>query len=168
MISLMLEGGLKVSELVGREEEQGPLICGGLRLGDVDLRGGQIAVHKRKTGASRRIVVSPVVRTLLARWIAVRPRTDSDLLFTTRQGRCITNRYVRMFLGDYAARAGIAGRVKPSMLRHTFAGRLYRQTGDLQLVQELLGHLHIASTARYAHTGESEGGRPPAPVRKHR
>jgi integrase/recombinase XerD len=46
--------------------------------------------------------------------------------------------------------AGITRQLSVHSLRHTFATRLYRQTGDLRLVQRALGHRHIATTEIYA------------------
>jgi integrase/recombinase XerC len=49
-----------------------------------------------------------------------------------------------------ASGAGIARRVRPHDLRHSFAERLYRKTHDLLLVQRALGHRSVTSTMVYA------------------
>jgi len=48
-------------------------------------------------------------------------------------------------------RAGIKKRIHPHSFRHTYASNVYDKTGDLKIVQELLGHKNINTTSMYAH-----------------
>ncbi|MBZ0173639.1 MAG: tyrosine-type recombinase/integrase, partial [Phycisphaerales bacterium] len=52
--------------------------------------------------------------------------------------------------------AGIDRPVTVHSLRHTFATRLRRKTGDLRIVQVALGHRQLATTEVYAHVGGEE------------
>jgi integrase/recombinase XerD len=156
MMALMLEGGLKVSELVGKEKDAAGRtireVEGGLRIGSIDWKQGRVRVTKPRTGERRELALSADTLEMLARWLDRRPDSDTDLVFTTMTGGRLQNRYVRQFLSDYGERAGLGRGVKPSMLRHTFAGRMFRETGNLELLRELLGHADVSATARYAHT----------------
>ncbi len=50
--------------------------------------------------------------------------------------------------------AGIknASKITPHKLRHTFASILYRETKDIKVLQDLLGHANISTTQIYTHT----------------
>lgn len=154
MMALMVTGGLKVGELVGKEiaagdGEEPKWAQGGLRLTDIDWAGRHLTVRRPGDGRSRTIALAHGAFQLLKAWVELRPRCDSDLVFVTRRGTRILNRYVRRFLSEYGQAAGIERSVKPSMLRRTFGARLFERTGDLQSVAETLGLRHLASSLRY-------------------
>jgi integrase/recombinase XerC len=54
-------------------------------------------------------------------------------------------------LAALAARQGLAGRLHPHMLRHSFASHVLQSSQDLRAVQEMLGHASIATTQVYTH-----------------
>jgi integrase len=57
-------------------------------------------------------------------------------------------------LASWLAKAGVQGR-SAHALRHTYAMRIYGETGDLQLTQQALGHASITSTVIYARVDRS-------------
>jgi site-specific recombinase XerD len=145
MMRLLLEGGLKVSELVGRElvgRESGEKenvagdAASGLHIGDIDWNSDSIIVRRQ---SERRVSFGAETMRLLREWVYKRPVCSTLLVFTTLQGGKINNRYVRQFLARYGREAGIAISVKPSVLRNSFTRRLKENGGDVALVRARLG-----------------------------
>lgn len=77
-------------------------------------------------------------------------------LFTTKFGRRIDRQMVWKMIRKYAKQVGIAKKVSPHMLRHSFATHLLDHGADLRIIQEMLGHANIATTDRYTHVSKSQ------------
>ncbi len=160
---LMLFAGLKVSEIAGKEKhstngtDEEVYIQGGLKEKDVDWETGDITVVKKPRKPPRTVHLGQPLMKFLRMWRDIRPRSDTDLLFVTLAGKKLNNRYIREFLEQYGKKAGIAKRVHPSLLRHTYAVMLYRNSRNLMLVQRSLGHVDLATTSIYAEIIDREG-----------
>lgn len=100
-----------------------------------------------KGGRTRYVPVHPDIR------LALRPHArSSGYIFPGTQGRAhITPATVNKWFTRICAEAEVDA--TPHQMRHTFAQRIYDLTGDLYLVQELLGHSDPATTQIYAHVG---------------
>lgn len=142
MILLMLDSGLRISELIGIE------------LPDVDLNGGLIRVRKAKGGRERMIPVGDLVRKLLWKYTNYYRQTplipSIKSLFLNIDGLPITRNGVQQMLRRYGQKAGIAGvRCSPHTLRHTFAKTYLLNGGDVYSLQNILGHSCMSTVRIY-------------------
>jgi len=78
----------------------------------------------------------------------------SGPLFQGREGKPLSARHVHRRLGEWLKKAGVTRSASPHSLRHHFAMRLYKRTGDILLVKEALHHRSLASTLVYARADE--------------
>lgn len=141
MFELFYSSGLRLSELVG------------LDLAQVRLADGTVEV----IGKGRKTRIVPVGSAALAAiraWLPDRERwakIDTRALFIDRTGSPLAPRTVQVRLRRWGVTQGLAPRVHPHMLRHSFASHLLQSSGDLRAVQELLGHSSISTTQVYTH-----------------
>lgn len=148
IMELLYAAGLRVSELVN------------LDLESVDLADGEIRVWGK--GQKERITLMgmPAATALRVYLDQGRPELLSEghsrALFINRYGKRLIARRVQKLLDKYARIAGIDRRVHPHMLRHSFATHLLDGGADLRVVQELLGHVSLASTQVYTHLSQSQ------------
>lgn len=119
-----------------------------LRVGDIDSKRMLIRVEMGKGRKDRYAMLSPVLLALLrAWWLQCRsqswlfPGRDPLLPITVRQ----LNRACHMA----ADAAGLGSWVSPHTLRHSFATHLLESSIDVRVIQVLLGHAKLDTTARY-------------------
>jgi site-specific recombinase XerD len=130
LVRLLLGTGLRLGEALA------------LEVGDIDLGRGVINVRQAK-GDRRRVAFVPVeLVPRLAEWI----RDLEGRLFP------ISARHAQRVIERMAREAGVAA--SAHALRHTVATRIYARTGDLGVVQRVLGHASVATTVRYARAEE--------------
>ena len=76
---------------------------------------------------------------------------EEKIVFLNRRGARLTRQMVFIFLKNAVAEAGIAKKISPHSLRHSFATELVENGADLRAVQEMLGHESISTTEIYTH-----------------
>jgi integrase/recombinase XerD len=143
LLELMYACGLRASEAIG------------LEVADVDLEDG--VLRARGKGSKERVV--PIGQTALAavrvylqrgRPELVKTRPESRLFVNFRGGQ-LTRQGLYKIVRRHAQSAGLADRMSPHTLRHTFATHLLAGGCDLRSVQEMLGHADVATTQLYTH-----------------
>jgi integrase/recombinase XerC len=137
ILEVLYATGVRVAELAGLDME------------DTDLGEGSVRVLGK--GRKERIVPlgSKAVDAVRA-YLGGREGSRGPLFRNARGGR-LTVRSLHRIVRARARAAGLAGRVTPHTLRHTFATHLLDAGADLRLIQELLGHARLATTQRYTH-----------------
>jgi len=145
MLSLAYGCGLRAGEVVR------------LKVGDIDSAQGIIRIVQSKGRKDRNVMLPAEVLSLLRDWWKERP-TGKDKgvppvdrwLFPSRVGRgCLTTRqFARLFQATVAA-AGIRKPVSLHTLRHSFATHLLERGVDIRVIQALLGHAKLETTAGY-------------------
>jgi integrase/recombinase XerD len=132
------------------------MYASGLRVSEVcGLNIGSIADdHVRVKGKGNKERVVPIAATAVSAVddYLLRFRKEGDgPLFTTQSGQRIDRVTVWERVKFYAKKAGISKSISPHTLRHSFATHLLENGADLRVIQEMLGHAHIATTDRYTH-----------------
>lgn len=141
LLELVYSSGLRLAEVTG------------LNVTDVDLKEGMVNVVGK--GSKQRIL--PVGRhaiTALHDWLpqrALHAPAGQTALFITQRGTRIGHRAVQLRMQQLSVQQGMDNPVHPHMLRHSFASHVLESSGDLRLVQELLGHANISTTQIYTH-----------------
>jgi len=143
MLELAYGSGLRVSELCG------------LKRADLDLVERSVTVVGKRDRERTVPFGRSAERALRAYLNRGRDRIvrhdRHDYVFANARGRRLSRMGFWKILRGYARAAGIAGRTHPHALRHSFATHLLHGGADLRVVQELLGHASVATTAIYTH-----------------
>jgi integrase/recombinase XerC len=149
VLEVFYSAGIRASELVG------------LNWSDVDFQLGIIRVVGK--GSKERIVpIGEVALQALRdygqevrkKWSL--PCTGANPVFLNHRGRRITTRSVARVVEKHLREAGIAVKMGPHGLRHSFATHLLNSGADLRVIQELLGHASLSTTQRYTHLNLDE------------
>jgi integrase/recombinase XerC len=133
LVELLLGTGLRIGSAVA------------LNVEDVDIEHGEISLRAMKNHCPTTVMAPKAVVEKLQVFVGQR---TSGALFRAGGGR-ISVRHAQRRLATWFTVARVTGK-SAHALRHTFATMIYRQTGDLLVTQQALGHASIASTVVYA------------------
>jgi site-specific recombinase XerD len=143
ILELLYAAGLRVSEATG------------LRLDDLALASRSLTVFGKGRRQRLALVGEPAVAAIERYLAEVRPRwvrgADVPEVFLTARGAHMTRQAVWYRLRAYGLALGIAHKLTPHVLRHSFATHLLEGGADLRIVQEMLGHADIGTTEIYTH-----------------
>lgn len=148
MMTLLLGTGLRVSE------------CVGLNINDVDFRNGGLRIH-RKGGKEVIVYFGAEVEYALQDYLSERehivPEEGSEeALFLSMQRKRINVRSVEKMVKKYAQIVTPLKKITPHKLRSTYGTNLYRETGDIYLVADVLGHSDVNTTKKHYAALEDE------------
>ena len=135
-LSVAYGAGLRAAEVVS------------LKISDIDSRRMIIRVEQGKGCKDRNVMLSPSLLELLRTWW--RTARPQGWLFPGRNPvQPMTTRQLHRACHTAAQAAGIDRNVSPHTLRHSFATHLLEQNVDVRVIQVLLGHAKLDSTALY-------------------
>lgn len=141
ILTLLLGTGIRVSE------------CVGLDLDDVDFRNNGIKI-RRKGGYEAVVYFGTEVETALHDYLDERlhtvPQTGHEkALFLSMQNRRISVRAVENMVKKYSSTVTSLKKITPHKLRSTYGTSLYKETGDIYLVADVLGHKDVNTTRKH-------------------
>jgi site-specific recombinase XerD len=156
-LSLTYATGLRASEVIS------------LKLTDIDRDRMVIRVEQGKGKKDRYVILSPNLLELLREWWRVARKKGwmppgQPWLFPGYRGQHISARHLHRLVRMAAARAGITKRVGVHTLRHSFATHLLEQKTDIRVIQVLLGHKKLDTTALYTRVAISAIGEVTSPL----
>ncbi len=147
-LSVAYGAGLRVSEIANLKVSDIPGSSPGTS------RRMTLRVERGKGQRERYVMLSPQLLTILREWWrAARPPV---WLFPGQNPiNPVTERQINRAMQNAAKAAGISKRVSPHTLRHSFATHLLEQGADIRVIQVLLGHAKLETTAIYTRVAVS-------------
>ena len=128
--------GLRISEAVA------------LKVNDIDSKRMLLRIEQGKGSKDRYVMLSPRLLAVLRRyWRAATPR---EWMFPSwRENKHMTQASLSQACRDASIKCGLNKRITAHTLRHSFATHLLENGTDTRVIQVLLGHSQIETTARY-------------------
>ncbi|MGM0411509.1 MAG: tyrosine-type recombinase/integrase, partial [Bacillota bacterium] len=135
MIKSMLDLGLRLSETIN------------LKWNHINLTTGKTKVKEGKGAKDRILYLNDDTLQLIKKWRErqfkeLEKRLDHleiEYIFTTLKNKQLNPANIRKMVYNYSEKANINKNISPHTFRHTFATDLYRETGNIRLVQKSLG-----------------------------
>lgn len=138
IIYLLLGTGIRASE------------CVGLNMDDIDQKNNAFVVT-RKGGNQVRLYFSNEIKEKLQDYIDYRMQIDIDnpALFLSLQNKRLSIRALEYLVKKYAKIISPLKKISPHKFRSTYGTNLYRETKDIYVVAEVLGHKDINTTKKH-------------------
>ena len=141
LLSLLLGTGIRVSE------------CVGLDISDVDFKNNGILIH-RKGGKEVTVYFSDEVKEALQNYydervLILEESGHEGAFFLSMQNKRLSVRSVENLVKKYAKINSPLKKITPHKLRSTYGTNLYKETGDIYLVADVLGHSDVNTTKKH-------------------
>lgn len=141
ILTLFLGTGIRVSELVG------------INISDIDFNINGFKIT-RKGGSQVVLYFSDEVRSAICDYLDERKNINplpgyEDALFLSLQKKRISVRNVQTLVKKYTYQVTSMKNISPHKLRSTYGTNLYRETGDIYLVADVLGHKDVNTTRKH-------------------
>lgn len=141
ILTLFLGTGIRISELVG------------IDMDDINFSANEFSII-RKGGSEDILVFGKEARAALLAYMLEREAMHAkpgheEALFLSLQKTRITVRAVENLVKKYSGIATPLKKISPHKLRSTYGTALYRETGDIYLVADVLGHKDVNTTRKH-------------------
>ena len=141
IVTLLLGTGIRVSE------------CVGIDIKDVDFKTNGVKVH-RKGGYETVVYFGDETQAALKKYLDERIKIEAaeghtNALFLSMQKKRISVRAVELLVKKYSSLVTTMKKITPHKLRSTYGTSLYRETGDIYLVADVLGHKDVNTTKKH-------------------
>ena len=141
ILTLFLGTGIRISELVG------------INMDDINFSENEFSII-RKGGNQDILVFGDEARTALLNYMLEREQMNAaegheEAMFLSLQNKRLTVRAVEYLVKKYASIVTPQKRISPHKLRSTYGTNLYRETGDIYLVADVLGHKDVNTTRKH-------------------
>ena len=151
LLTLLLGTGIRVSE------------CVGIDIDDIDFDTNGIRIH-RKGGYNTVVYFPEEVRTALIDYLEDRKTIipvegNENAFFLSLQNKRISVRAVENLVKKYARNVTTLKKITPHKLRSTFGTNLYKESGDIYLVADVLGHKDVNTTRKHYAAQDDENRR---------
>ena len=151
LVTLLLGTGIRVSE------------CVGLDLNDIDFNTNGLRVH-RKGGYDTIVYFGDEVEAALKEYLAQRHQMvaadgSENAVFLSLQNKRISVRAVENLVKKYASTVTTLKKITPHKLRSTYGTTLYKESGDIYLVADVLGHKDVNTTRKHYAAQDDENRR---------
>ena len=136
-----------------------------LKVSDIDSQRMLLRVEQGKGKKDRYAMLSPrLLAVLRCYYRALRPDAEGWLFPSWRTKHHLSSEAVAQACRDAAKQSGLTKRVTAHILRHSFATHLLEQGTDVRVIQVLLGHSRIETTARYTRVSAQLIAGTPSPL----
>ncbi len=141
ILTLFLGTGIRISELVG------------LNVSDIDMEQNAFTIT-RKGGNRVILYFSDEVKTALSNYLVERLSNknvdkDEKALFLSLRNKRLTVRSIEILVKKYSKTVTPLKHITPHKLRSTYGTNLYKETGDIYVVADVLGHKDVNTTKKY-------------------
>ena len=144
--------GLRISEAIA------------LKPSDIDSQRMLLRVEHGKGGKDRYAMLSPCLLEVLRTYFRILRPSAPWLFPSWRPHKHVTAGAVQSACHEAWKRSGLGKHVTPHMLRHAFATHLLESGTDIRVIQALLGHTRIDTTARYTAVSPATIGKTASPL----
>jgi len=139
IVELILQTGMRISEVAN------------LKLKDIQK--DHLIIEAYASQPERKVPLNKPAKEALERYLSLRPKSDTDFVFVSKNGKPLAVRNIRSVIDRYMQRADIP-QYSVNDLRNTFMVENLKQGVDIVYLSQIAGHRRLSTTERYLELAE--------------